>query len=380
MKVRAAVMKRPHEISVKEFPFPEIEKNGALVKMKMSGICGTDKHMFRGETMHPGEQESTFPLIPGHENLATIEKLGKKSGRWLDANGEKISEGDRVVPACDVNCGECFNCRNYYGWCWCEKVYGYGTTISCKDPPHLFGGWAEYMYIQPKVYLFKVPEALPDKVAVLAEPMSVAYASFSRAMNPYFLVREGAGPGSNVVIQGTGPLGLSHMIMAKMVGAGKVIAIGAPKERLALAKLFGADSIVDIEKFKTPASRIEEVKRLTEGRGADLVIECVGLPSAMTEGLEMLCMAGTYLVVGNYIDMGDAKINPQKQILSRNARIIGVNGMPYQAYARALSLLDLHWKKYNIDKFVTHSFTIDNAEDALKRADSMKSLKVLVTP
>lgn len=199
-------------------------------------------------------------------------------------------------------------------------------------------------------------------------------------MNPYFLVREGAGPGSNVVIQGTGPLGLSHMIMAKMVGAGKVIAIGAPKERLALAKLFGADSIVDIEKFDTPASRIEEVKRLTGGRGADLVIECVGLPSAMTEGLEMLCIAGTYLVVGNYIDMGDAKINPQKQILSRNARIIGVNGMPYQAYARALSLLELHWKKYNIDKFVTHSFTIDNAGDALKRADSMKSLKVLVTP
>src|SRR5579864_3131665 len=210
MKVRAAVMRRPHEISVKEFPFPEIEKNGALVKMKMSGICGTDKHMFRGETMHPGEQESTFPLIPGHENLATIEKLGKKSGQWFDANGEKITEGDRVVPACDVNCGECFNCRNYYGWCWCEKVYGYGTTISCKDPPHLFGGWAEYMYIRPKVYLFKVPETLPEKVAVLAEPMSVAYASFSRAMNPYFLVKEGAGPGSNVVIQGTGPLGLSH--------------------------------------------------------------------------------------------------------------------------------------------------------------------------
>jgi threonine dehydrogenase-like Zn-dependent dehydrogenase len=380
MKVRAAVMKRPHQISVKEFPLPEVRANSALVRMKMSGICGTDKHMFRGETTHPGGQESTFPLIPGHENLAVIEKLGKKSGPWLDANGEKVRVGDRVVPPCDVNCGECYNCRNYYGWCWCEKVFGYGTTISCKDPPHLFGGWAEHMYILPKAYLVKVPESIPDNVAVLAEPMAVAYGSFARAMNPYWLVKEGLGPGGTVVIQGSGPLGLSHLIMAKMVGVGRTIVLGAPKERLALAKLFGADSIMDIEKFNTPESRIEEVRRLTEGRGADLVIECVGVPSAVTEGLEMVCMAGTYLVVGNYIDMGVAKINPQKQILSRDIRIIGVNGMPYQAYWRALSLLELHWRKFNVDKFVTHSFTIDKAEAALEKADSMKSLKVLVTP
>jgi L-iditol 2-dehydrogenase len=319
-------------------------------------------------------------LIPGHENLGVIEKLGPRDTLWFDANGSEIREGDRVAAACDVNCGECYNCRNYYGWCWCEKVFGYGTTISCKDPPHLFGGWSEFMYILPKVYLFRVPQELPDNVAVLAEPMAVAYGSFARAMNPYWLVKEGAGPGSTVVIQGSGPLGLSHAIMAKMVGAGRVIVIGAPKERLDLARQFGADEIIDIEKFDTPESRISEVRNLTESRGADLVIECVGLPGAVTEGLEMSCMAGTYLVVGNYIDMGDANLNPQRQILSRNLRIIGVNGMAYQSYARALSLMNIHWKKYNIDKFVTHKFTIDNAETALKKADSMQSLKVLVTP
>jgi threonine dehydrogenase-like Zn-dependent dehydrogenase len=78
--------------------------------------------------------------------------------------------------------------------------------------------------------------------------------------------------------------------------------------------------------------------------------------------------------------MGGASINPQKQILSKNIRIIGVNGMPYQSYARALNLMKMHWKHYNLDKFVTDSYTIDEAEPALKTGLSLKSLKVIITP
>lgn len=373
-------MDRPGRIGVKRFPYPLVKENSAIVRMIGSGLCGTDKHMFHGETTHPGGQESTFPLIPGHENLAYVEEFGKKDGPWRDSNGARLREGDRVVPACDVNCGECYNCRNFYGWCWCERVFGYGTTVSCKDPPHLFGGWADYMYILPKVYMFRVPDDLPDNVAVLAEPMAVAYSSFARATNPYWLVKEGAGPGDTVVIQGSGPLGLSHATMAKMVGAGKVIVVGAPKERLALAKKMGADATVDISKFNEPQARIDEVRQLTEGRGAELVMECVGIPDALGEGLEMVSMGGTYLTVGNYIDMGTVAINPQKQILSRSLRIIGVNGMPYQSYARGLRLMEQNWRRLSLDTFVTHTFGIDEAEKALNTASSLKSLKVVVRP
>jgi len=379
-KVRAAVMEKPHSIAVQEFPTPEIGHGAALIKMLMSGICGTDKHMFRGETVHPGGQDSTFPLIPGHENLGCIEKLGSRNGECYDANGELLMEGDRVVPACDVLCGECYACRNMYGWCWCERVFGYGTTISCKNPPHLFGGWAEYMYILPKVFLFKVPERLPDSVAVLAEPMAVAYGSMARAMTPYWLAKDGVGPGDTVVIQGAGPLGLSHAVMVKMTGVGKLIVVGAPKERLQLAREFGADHTINIEEYSTPSERVEKVKSLSNGRGAELVIECVGMPNAVTEGLDMVSLGGTYIITGNYIDMGGAYFNPQKQILSKNIRIIGVNGMPYQAYARALNLLDLNWERYHLNKFVTHSYTIDQAETALRTGESMKSLKVVITP
>ena len=374
------MMKKPGSIGIQRFPMPKVGRGAALVRMIGSGLCGTDKHMFHGETAHPGGQESTFPLIPGHENLGYIEELGEKEGDWLDSNGTLLAEDDRVVPACDVNCGECYNCRNFYGWCWCENVFGYGTTISCKQPPHLFGGWAEYMYIVPKVHLFKVPDGLPDNVAVLAEPMAVAYGSFARAMAPYWLAKEGTGPGDTVVIQGSGPLGLSHAAMAKMVGAGRVVVLGAPRERLELAKRMGADVTIDISKYDTPKERIAEVRRITEGRGAELVVECVGVPGAIAEGLDMVSMAGTYLTVGNYIDVGTVGINPQRQILSRSLRIIGVNGMPYQAYSRALKLMARDWKRLGLENFVTHSYGIDEAERALETATSLKSLKVLVRP
>ncbi len=380
MRVEAAVMEKPGSIGLRRFPMPKAGRGAALVRMIGSGLCGTDKHMFHGETIHPGGQESTFPLIPGHENLGYVEELGEREGRWRDSNGNPLVKGDRVVPACDVNCGECYNCRNFYGWCWCENVFGYGTTISCRKSPHLFGGWAEYMYIIPKVHLFKVPAGLPDNVAVLAEPMAVAYGSFARAMAPYWLAKEGVGPGDTVVVQGSGPLGLSHAVMAKMVGAGRVVVVGAPRARLELAKRMGADVTLDIAKYDSPEERIAEVRDLTDGRGAELVVECVGVPGAIAEGLEMVSMAGTYLTVGNYIDMGTVAINPQRQILSRSLKIIGVNGMPYQAYSRALTLMARDWKRLGLESFVTHTFSIDEAEKALETATSLKSLKVLIRP
>jgi 5-exo-hydroxycamphor dehydrogenase len=159
-----------------------------------------------------------------------------------------------------------------------------------------------------------------------------------------------------------------------------VIVIGAPKERLDLAKKLGADTTIDISRFDEPKARIAEVRRLTEERGAELVVECVGIPGALGEGLEMVATGGTYLTVGNYIDMGTVPINPQRQILSRSLRIIGVNGMPYQAYARALRLMEQHWRRLSLDSFVTHTFGIDEAERALETATSLKSLKVLIRP
>src|SRR5208337_745930 len=110
-KVRAAaVMVRPGKIELQEFPYPKIPANSALVKMEMSRICGTDKHMYKGETMHPGQIESTFPIIPGHENVGVIEEIGQEA-KSLEVERKSLQPQDRVVPVCDVVCGECYVCR-----------------------------------------------------------------------------------------------------------------------------------------------------------------------------------------------------------------------------------------------------------------------------
>jgi len=299
----------------------------------------------------------------------------------LEVEGFDLHEGDRVVPICDVTCGKCHVCRTSFGFTTsCIRDVGYGTTLSCKDPPHLFGGWAEYMYILPQALLAKVPEDLPPEAAVLAEVMSVPYCAFEKSMSPYPLGKDGFGPGDTVVILGAGPLGVCHGVMAKISGAGEVIVVGAPESRLRLAKVLCADHVLDIDKIRKPEDRIQEVLSLTQNRGADLVAECAGDPDAVSQGLDMLRVGGTLIVTGNYIDMGPTSINPQKQILSKSARIIGVNGQTAASYAASLRLVKRFRQTIPIEKMLTHKFKIDEAELGLKTAIGMESMEVGFAP
>jgi L-iditol 2-dehydrogenase len=379
-KVRAAVMTKPGKIETMEFPYPKIPSDSALVRIEMSGICGTDKHMYRGETTHPRGKETAFPVIPGHENVGIIEELGNEATR-LEVEGRELHEGDRVVPVCDVQCGQCYVCRTSFGFATsCERDVGYGTTLSCKDPPHLFGGWAEYMYILPKALLAKVPDGVSSQAAVLTEVMSVPYCGFDKAMGPYPLAKEGFGPGDTVVVLGAGPLGISHAIMARIAGAEQVIVVGAPEARLELARNLCADHVLNIDRVKDPRERLHEILTLTDNRGADLVAECAGVPDAVSQGLDILRIGGTLIVAGNYVDMGPTEINPQRQILSKNVRIIGVNGQTASSYSASLRLIKRFSRTIPIEKMVTHRFKIEDAEKGLKTAIGMQSMEVVITP
>ena len=179
--VKAAVMKRPGVIALEQFPLPEPERGAVVLEMSMSGICGTDKHTFRGETLQyagtPHERQIEYPLICGHENVGRVAATG---GEVLDSEGRRCAPGDRVVPAANVSCGRCWYCQNGLPYYMCEQLEDYGNSLNCARPPHLFGGWSEYMYLLPGTQLFRVPDALPDHVAVLTEPMAVTH-GFDRA-------------------------------------------------------------------------------------------------------------------------------------------------------------------------------------------------------
>jgi L-iditol 2-dehydrogenase len=207
--VRAAVMVEPGRLEVREFPFPELEEGAALMRVELCGICGTDKHTWRGETaQYAGTAAASvtpFPIIPGHEVVGVLTEINDRRRPRLDFNGERLRPGDRVVLCPDVICGECYACRHTFAFPWCEHLRGYGNSLSAAEPPHLFGGWAEYLYVLPAAFLYKVPEDLPPRVAVMAELMAVSY-NLDKVKELFTMAGEGFATGDAVVVQGVGPM------------------------------------------------------------------------------------------------------------------------------------------------------------------------------
>ena len=176
--VKAAVMVKPGKIEIQEFPYPKNIKKGLIVRMELSGICGTDKHTYLGQSKQyagtPAETDTPFPIIPGHENVGLIEEICTKDNTTRDFNGNELKIGDRITMCPDVICGECWYCKNTFGFPWCDKNKAYGNAFSTSEFPSLFGGWAQYIYIKPATFIYKVPESISPKVAVLSELFTVA--------------------------------------------------------------------------------------------------------------------------------------------------------------------------------------------------------------
>ncbi|MBQ9392681.1 MAG: zinc-binding dehydrogenase [Oscillospiraceae bacterium] len=381
--VKAAVLTAPRTIELQEFPYPALPKGGAIIRTELSGICGTDKHTFKGEIrQYAGTaQEITtpFPIIQGHENVGIIEEITEEGKRKLEFDGEELHVGDRVVMCPDTVCGECWFCKHIPDYPWCNEIRSYGNSFSCKNPPHLFGGFSQYMAIIDRVKLYKVPEGMKPEVAVFAELFDVTY-SLDKAKELYAFDGEGFAFGDTVVILGAGPLGIMHLIKARMLGADQVIMTDTSPFRLAFAKQFGADLTLCLADT-TLEERVDLVRQRTGGRGADVVVECAGEPEAFPEGLQMVRKAGTYLIVGNFVDVGRTVELKPHEICSKNVRIMGMSNHSISGYRPSLRMMQRYQDQFPFDKLITHRFGLAEAEKALYTAmDYSASMKVVFDP
>lgn len=369
---RAAVMRRPGEIALERFPVPEPEPGAVLLKMSMSGICGTDKHTFRGETLQyagtPHERQIEYPLICGHENVGRVAATG---GEVLDSEGKPLHEGDRVVPGANVSCGRCWYCQNGAPYYLCESLEDYGNSLNCARPPHLFGGWSEYMYLLPGTRLFRVPEELPDEVAVLTEPMAVTH-GFDRARRLH------GGFAETVVVYGVGPLGLCHLIKARLSGAGRLIAIDRFSSRLDRAADFGADVLLDAGRLDG-SELVARVRDATGGRGADIVLDCSGVPETFVTSLRMVRMGGTVVEAGAFVDMGPVEINPNADICTRDVTVLGVGGETAEAYVPAMELMARNLGRLPLDRVVSHRLPLGEAQRGIELSQREEAMKVVLT-
>jgi len=375
--VVAATLVKPGEYELREYPLPEPSPGCVLVRMEMSGICGTDKHTFQGHIAQYGGRQLEFPIIQGHENVGTIAAIGG-DGRYTDFEGTPLQAGDRVVVGANVSCGHCYYCTHDFPYYFCENTTDYGNNLTAKNPPHLFGGWSQYLYVVPGSFLVKVPDELPSEVAVLTEIFAVTV-GLDRAKQMSAFPNESFRFDDTVVVLGVGPLGMCFLMKARMLGAGSIVAIDKSDFRLKFAQRLGADITIHAG-TTTKQDRLQTVKDATNGRGADVVIECAGVPEAVPEALELLRAGGLLIEAGNFSDLGEVALSPHRHICAKNARILGVGGEEPAAYGPGMRQMLRYMKHYPLREFVTHRFALRDVEAAMRKSMEPESMKVVLQP
>lgn len=381
-RVKAAVTVGSGHVEIHEFDMPTLGKGAAICKILMAGVCGTDKHTYSGETVQykgtPDEFSIPFPIIQGHELAMEIVAIDEEGAQNLSFDGDYLKVGDRVTICPDVVCGKCWFCKNMPSYPWCEKAqFHYGHNRSTTFGKKLYGGFSQYMYIEPGARLYKIPDGLPNDLACFTEVMCVTY-TLEKAREFSSFDLEGFNFGDTVVIQGSGPLGIAHIAMARMLGAGKIIATDISDYKLDIAKAFGADVVLNVEKT-TPEERIARIKAETNGRGAEIVVECVGRPEVFPEGLKYLRKAGMYLEPGNFVDCGGTNISVH-EICSRNLRIIGMTNHTHNKYKTVMEMMLRNKDTFPWDRLFSHRFPLAQAEEAVKTSMTKESMKVIIDP
>ncbi len=379
--VLAATLVEPGRYEIREYPLPDPAPGCALVKMEVSGICGTDKHTYQGYVGQYGGSGTPrtvpFPIIQGHENVGTIAAIGE-DGKCTDFEGIALKLGDRVIVGPNVSCGTCYYCRHAFPYYCCENTVDYGNNISAKDPPHLFGGWSQYLYVLPGSFLVKVPEDLPSEIAVLTEIMAVTV-GLDRGKQISAFPNESFRFDDTVVVLGAGPLGMCFVMKARMLGAGTIVAIDFSEYRLNFALKLGADQVINAGKT-SETERLALIRDLTHGRGADVVVECAGVPGAVREALEMLRISGLLIEAGNFSDMGEISISPHRHLCAKNVRVLGVGGEEPAAYGPSMRQMARHMRLYPLKEFVTHRFGLIQVEVAMQKSMALDSMKVVIDP
>jgi len=360
--VIAAVMPAPRTpVELREFRTPDLPPGGVLVETSFSEVCGTDVHLFHGRLAGV-----PYPIIPGHVSIGRVDRL---RGEAKTIDGMTLREGDRVAFF-DVHrtCGRCHACAVTRTPTRCSARRVYGITDPASEG--LFGGWSEAIYLEPGVLMAKVPDPVADEDYIGG--------GCGLITSVHIMDRAEIRLGDTVVVQGTGAVGLSAIALAKLSGASRVIAIGAPADRLGLASRMGADVTLDLA--ATVPERLERVRDLTKGHGADVVIEAAGSARAIEEGLNLARDGGRYVIAGHYTNAGPSTINAHEQINRKHLEIRGCWGSEPTHFVRALDVLAQHAARIPWSAIGGKVYALDELNQALADAEAMRLPKALVAP
>jgi threonine dehydrogenase-like Zn-dependent dehydrogenase len=346
--VLAAVRTGPSRTELRELPMPDVPEDGALLKVEVAGICGTDVKMY-------AKPPFADPVIMGHENVGVVVRAGRKF-----AERKGVAEGDRIFVEHYVPCFKCEWCHlgeyrhcEATDWRTNPDARRYGYT-SAEKPYNLWGGFAQYMYLPWNAVVHKVPDNVSAELAGLVTPLSngIEWALFDG----------GVGYDSTVLIQGPGQQGLSQVVACKQAGASTIIVTGTTRDaaRLELAETLGADHVVDVQ----TEDALERVMAATGGKGVDVVLDCTsgaGVAPVLL-GIDALKRrAGTLLIQGELAAFPDF---PVKKVTEKAMTIKSARGHSYRSCE--LALAQLASKRFPLELLATHTFGLDAVDRAIR--------------
>jgi threonine dehydrogenase-like Zn-dependent dehydrogenase len=340
-------------LELETLPTPEVEAGGILIKNTAAAICGSDLHYWRNDGNYSGPD---MRRVPGHEFTGVVASLGK--GVTTDSLRRPLKEGDRVAFPFFNPCNRCYWCvRGEHHVCPHRQRRSMQFTLN--EYPYCDGGYAEYYFLPPGHYVFKVPDILPDDAI---PPVNCAMCQVLHGLeycNMQF--------GDVVVIQGAGGLGIYAAAIAAEKGASKVISIDKQPLRLDFAKKCGATDVIDMNELPTPEARVERVKDLTDGRGADVVVEVVGIAAATVEGLDMVRLGGKFVDIGNIVPQPVSF--PAIKVIAQQVKWTGLMHYNPWIMPAALEFLVRTRDKYPLSKVVSHSFPLADVNKAFAFAE-----------
>lgn len=343
----AAVFDGPGALEVKEVETPVIGSDEVLVKVGANTVCGTDLRILRGEKttgINP-------PAIIGHEMAGHVVEVGR------DVRGFEVGAPVTITPM--IPCLRCFYCKRDMENV-CENVRAVGYQIP--------GGLSEYMRIPADAIaagcLFVSDKDLPSEQLALAEPLSACV---------YGQRRSPVGLGDVVLILGAGPIGLFHLQLALLAGAGTVIVSQRSEPRRRLASEFGAHVAVDPASEDLP----EVVAEYTNGRGADVVIACIGAPRLVNDAFRLARKGGRVNLFAGLAGEGWAEVEANL-IHYNELHVTGQTGTRRSDFETALELIESG--RVDTRKMITHRFPLQDTAAAIETVSSGEGIKVAVMP
>ncbi len=333
---------KKEDMRIETVEIPEIGDGDVLLKVHGSGICGSDaRSYFNGV-----EERYKIPIVFGHELTAEIYKVGNKV--------KGCSPGERVVVAPIYGCGQCEFCTSGKENL-CENVVVIGCTFD--------GGYAEYMVIPEKGVergaLVKIGKDVSDAAGTMIEPMSCCL---------HGLRQLHIQPGDSVIVFGAGPIGLSHMILSKKIGAGKVVVIDMVEGRLKEAKAFGADITIN----GSSKTWEKEVFDFCGPNGADVVVTAAPSVAAVESGIKIIKSGGKLLIFGGLPHGSVWNMDPNI-VHYREVTIYGSIDATIDDFRRAAAMAP----KLDLERFITHTIPLEEAKEGMEIMRRKEGLKVI---